>query len=167
MQNMMEKKYILCSMLVEWTIQHSNMEAATTVSRYNPGREGRVQKLMGFVMQQLKGEAFRMRCFSLVFTGIRSIFTVILQCSICKSHKNPRITWLLQMFFYSSWLKKKIKSSYIPFCFSVRNHASSLSMNFNHYFREQSDSVFPSCITNVSFSVLNKILVKCIWIMIL
>lgn len=97
-----KKIYIFCSMLAEWVIQHSNMEAATTVSRYNPGREGRVQILMGFVMQQLKGEAFRTRCISLVITGIRSIFTVILQCSICKSHKNPRITWLLQMFFYSS-----------------------------------------------------------------
>lgn len=103
MQNMMGKKQnIFCFMLAEWKIQHSKMETAITMSRYNPGREGRVQTLMGFVMQQMKGEAFRTRCISLVITDMGSIFIVILWCLICKLDRNQRITWLLQMFFYSS-----------------------------------------------------------------
>lgn len=49
-------------------------------------------------------------------------------------------------------------------------HLVWLNMNFSHYsenYTESSQTVFSSSITNVSFSVLNRILVKGIWIMIL
>lgn len=57
---------------------------------------------MGFVMSQLKGEAFRTGNTLLVITDIGSIFTVNFQGFICRLHENPDNIWLVEMFSYKS-----------------------------------------------------------------
>lgn len=56
---------------------------------YELERQGRVQGLMGTVMQQLRGEALRTGSIPMHITDVGSIFCVSFQCTVCKLHTDP------------------------------------------------------------------------------
>jgi len=75
------------------------MEAAVTTPGYRFDRQGRVHGLMGAVMWQLRGEAFRAGNIPLCITDSGSIFIVSFQRMICKLYTDPANIWSLQLCF--------------------------------------------------------------------
>lgn len=68
-------KYII-SLLAEQDVQlqHTKMEAAVIMPGYELNRQGRVQGLMGTVMQQLRGEALGTGSIPMNITDTGNIF---------------------------------------------------------------------------------------------
>lgn len=56
---------------------------------YGLDRQGRVQGLVGTVMQQLRGEALGTGSVPMHITDTGSIFCASFQCMVCKLHTDP------------------------------------------------------------------------------